>query len=142
MEKNKLSISFYKDKKKTKISLEKAWKSFENILPEFLGVIMLVGVLDAEVISKIIGSNSGWFGVIAAVFMRKGVKFTNILIFIGSWSTTKIPMFIFEISSLGKSFAITRLLIDIPAIIIIAYILAVFVSKDEIKGIYKNAEKL
>ena len=79
---------------------------------------------------------------VAAVFMKKGVKFTNILIFIGAWSTTKIPMFIFEMSSLGKSFAITRLLIDIPGIIIIAYILAVFVSKDEIKGIYKKAEKL
>ncbi|MCE5222486.1 MAG: hypothetical protein LLF98_14950 [Clostridium sp.] len=58
-----LIISFYKDKKKTKIALKKAWKSFENILPEFLGVIMFVGVLlavlDAQVISKIIGSNSG-----------------------------------------------------------------------------------
>ena len=66
-------ISFYKDKKKTKMALKKAWKSFENILPEFLGVIMLVGVLlavlDAEVISKIIGSNSGWFGVIAAALV-------------------------------------------------------------------------
>ena len=45
-------------------------------------------------------------------------------------------------SSLGKSFAITRLLIDIPGIIIIAYILAAFVSKDEIKKLYKNAENL
>ena len=68
-----LIISFYKDKKKTKMALKKAWKSFENILPEFLGVIMLVGVLlavlNAEVISKIIGSNSGWFGVIAAALV-------------------------------------------------------------------------
>lgn len=68
-----LIISFYKDKKKTKIALKKAWKSFENILPEFLGVIMFVGVLlavlDAEVISKIIGSNSGWFEVIATALV-------------------------------------------------------------------------
>ena len=42
-------------------------------------------------------------------------------------------MLLFEISAFGKSFALTRLLIDIPGIIVIAYILSVFMSKDEIK---------
>ena len=66
-------ISYYKDKKKTKMAMKKAWKAFENILPEFLGVIMLVGVLLAvlnpQVISKIIGNNSGWFGVVIAAIV-------------------------------------------------------------------------
>ena len=65
-----LILSFIKDKKKTKMALKKAWKAFENILPEFLVVILLVGVilavLNPETISKIIGSDSGWFGVIFA----------------------------------------------------------------------------
>ena len=65
---------------------------------------------------------------VAAVFMKKGVKFMNILIFIGAWSTTKIPMFLFEMASLGSRFAISRLLIDIPGIIIIAFIIAKIVS--------------
>lgn len=63
-----LVISFFKDKPKTKTALKKAWKSFENILPQFLGVIILVGILlsilDAQLISKMIGRESGWFGVI------------------------------------------------------------------------------
>lgn len=65
-----LLISFYKDRKKTKLALKKAWKAFANILPEFLVVITLVGILIAainpEVISQIIGSNSGWLGVVLA----------------------------------------------------------------------------
>ncbi len=65
-----LLVSFYKDKKKTKMALKKAWKAFENILPEFLVVILLVGLLLAimnpEMISSIIGDKSGWFGVILA----------------------------------------------------------------------------
>lgn len=65
-----LIFSFYKDKKKTKMALRKAWKAFENILPEFLVVILLVGLLLAimnpEMISSIIGDKSGWFGVILA----------------------------------------------------------------------------
>jgi len=63
-------FSLYKDKKKTKMAFKKAWKSFENILPEFLVIILLVGVLLAvinpKVISQVIGSDSGWLGVILA----------------------------------------------------------------------------
>lgn len=72
--------------------------------------------------------------------LKKGVKFSNILIFIGAWSTTKIPMFLFEVTSLGAKFAFTRLLVDIPGIIIIAYVLSKLVSNNEIKEIYENAE--
>jgi hypothetical protein len=74
--------------------------------------------------------------------MKKGVKFMNILIFIGAWSTTKIPMFLFELATLGKKFAISRLLIDIPGIIIIAFILSKMVSKKEVEALYENAKTM
>lgn len=68
-----LLISYYKDKKKTRMALKKAWKAFENILPEFLVVIMLVGVMLAvvnnDVISKVIGADSGWMGVLLAAII-------------------------------------------------------------------------
>ena len=60
-------ISYIKDKDKTKQALKKAWKSFENIMPQFLGIIFIIGltlaVLKPEVISKVIGNESGIFGV-------------------------------------------------------------------------------
>lgn len=63
-------VSFYKDKMKTKKALMKAWKSFENILPQILGIITSVGIiiafLNPERISTIIGGSSGWLGVILA----------------------------------------------------------------------------
>lgn len=126
-------------------------------------VFILLGLLDVwvprETMVKYMGEGSGIKGVIlafilgsaaagplygafpvAAVFMKKGVKFSNLLIFIGAWSTTKVPMFLFEMASLGTKFAVTRLLIDIPGIIIIALILSKLVSKKEVDAIYKNAE--
>ncbi|MVX66323.1 permease [Clostridium chromiireducens] len=146
-------------------SLGIAGFSFKEMALVIPPVFMLLGLLDVwvpkETMIKYMGEGSGIKGIIlsiiigsaaagplygafpvAAVFMKKGVEFTNILIFIGAWSTTKIPMLLFEISALGNTFAITRLLIDIPGIIIIAYILSAFASKDEINRIYKNAEKL
>jgi hypothetical protein len=45
-------------------------------------------------------------------------------------------------SALGAKFAFTRLLVDIPGIIIIAFILSKFISKDEVEKIYKQAENI
>ena len=78
--------------------------------------------------------------LLAAVFMKKGVSFTNILIFIGAWSTTKIPMFLFEKAALGPKFAWTRLAVDIPGIIIIAWVLGRMISPKEKEMLYQNAE--
>ncbi len=128
-------------------------------------IFILLGLLDVwvprETMIKYMGEKSGVVGIIlslvigsaaagplygafpvAAVFMKKGVKFSNVLIFIGAFSTTKIPMFLFEMASLGSVFAFTRLLVDIPGIIIIAFILAKIMPKDEVDRIYENAEKL
>ncbi|MDH6373133.1 uncharacterized membrane protein YraQ (UPF0718 family) [Paenibacillus sp. PastF-3] len=110
---------------------------------------------------KYMGEKSGWKGIVlafligsaaagplygafpvAAVLMKKGVKFSNILIFIGAWSTTKIPMLLFEMSALGTTFAITRLLIDIPGILIIAYLLEAMISNEYRTELYKKAEYL
>ena len=78
---------------------------------------------------------------IAAVFMKKGVKFTNILIFIGAWSTTKLPMILFEIAAMGTKFAMTRFIINIFGILLIAYLVNKSLSEKEIASIYKNAQE-
>lgn len=67
-----LTLSFSKDRKKTVQALKKAWKSFEGILPQFLSILILVGlmlaVLDESVISRLLGAESGLVGMaIAAI---------------------------------------------------------------------------
>jgi len=139
--------------------------SIKEMLLVLPPIFIMLGLLDVwvprETMMKYMGENSGLKGIllaffigsaaagplygafpIAAVFMKKGVKFSNILIFIGAWSTTKIPMFMFEVASLGLKFAVTRLLINIPGIIIIAIALSAFLSKKEVESIYQNAENM
>lgn len=128
-------------------------------------IFILLGLLDVwvpkDTMVKFMGDKSGVKGIllalflgsaaagplygafpVAAVFMKKGVKFTNILIFLGAWSTTKIPMFLFEVAALGPVFAITRMLVDIPGIIIIAYLLSALMPKAEVEAMYSRAENL
>jgi uncharacterized membrane protein YraQ (UPF0718 family) len=66
-----LCLSFIKDKHKTKKALKKALKAFENILPQFIGIILLVGILLAffneNVISDLIGESSGIIGIFASL---------------------------------------------------------------------------
>lgn len=68
-----LGLSWFKDRGKTGQALRKAWRAFENILPEFLVVILVVGILlalaDPEMISAIIGSGSGWMGVVLSAIV-------------------------------------------------------------------------
>lgn len=60
---------------------------------------------------------------VAAVLMQKGASYYNIMVFVGAWSTAKLPMFLFESAALGLPFALTRLGANIPAILLIALLL-------------------
>ena len=68
-----LAFSFVKSREKTWMALKKAWKSFENILPQALPIMMILGImltlLNPEQISSILGSKSGWIGVIVAALI-------------------------------------------------------------------------
>jgi uncharacterized membrane protein YraQ (UPF0718 family) len=126
-------------------------------------IFLLLGLLDAwvprETLMKYMGPGSGVKGRLiaftlgsaaagplygafpmAAVLMKKGASFSNILIFIGSWSTTKIPMLLFEMKALGFRFALARLAIDIPGIILIALALKAVIPQAEVDRLYAAAE--
>jgi len=128
-------------------------------------IFVLLGLLDVwvprERMIRFMGEGSGLKGVVlafllgsfaagplygafpvAAVLMKKGASFTNILIFIGAWSTTKIPMLLFENSALGIRFTLARLIIDIVGIIVIAMAIKALLPKAEVEALYRQAEKL
>ena len=68
-----LAFSFFKDRKKTKAALMKAWKAFENILPQILTIFLIIGftlaIFPQETIQKLLGSDSGLLGVLAAALI-------------------------------------------------------------------------
>lgn len=141
-----LIISYFKDKKKTKMALKKAWKSFENIMPEFLTVIMSVGillaVLNAELISQIIGNNSGWIGTIiaavvgaitlipgfvafptAAILVENGAGYMQIGAFVSTLMMVGIVTMPVEIKYFGKKLTILRNMLAFMFSLIVAFII-------------------
>ncbi|NMA23094.1 MAG: permease [Spirochaetales bacterium] len=140
-------------------------KSFKEMLLILPPVFILLGLLDVwvprETMVRFMGEGSGIKGAllafllgsaaagplyvvfpIAAAFMRKDVKFSNILILIGAWSTTKIPMILFELSSLGLRFGLTRLALNIPIILIITLVMSKAFDKEEVDSLYERVNQL
>ena len=142
-------------------AVEVSGRCFIQMLLIVPPIFVLIGLLDVwvprETMVKYMGEGSGLKGIIlafflgsaaagplygafpvAAVLMKKGAKFTNILILMGAWSTTKIPMFLFEMSALSSRFAFTRLAVDIPGIILMAYLVNGLLKPAELKTITEN----
>ncbi len=65
-----LLFSWIRDRSRTKETLRRAWKAFENILPQLFGVVVLVGimlvVLSPATIGRFLGRESGLRGVMFA----------------------------------------------------------------------------
>ncbi|MEA5018574.1 MAG: hypothetical protein VB009_07685 [Erysipelotrichaceae bacterium] len=126
-----LTISLFKDISKTKQALIKAWKSFENILPQLLVVLMIIGlvlsILTPEQISALIGAESGVIGILlalsigsitlipgfvafplAAALLNNGAGLTQIAAFISSLMMVGVVTLPMEIKFFGKRAAYTR----------------------------------
>jgi uncharacterized membrane protein YraQ (UPF0718 family) len=130
------------------IGKESAARTAQNVV-EMAAVIppifILLGLLDVWVdratMMKYTGKGSGLKGIliafllgsaaagplyaafpVAGVMLRKGSRLMNVFIFIGAWSTAKIPMLTFEAASLGLPFMLVRLLLSIVGIFAIATI--------------------
>ncbi len=143
-----LILSYIKSKDKTMLSLKKAWKSFENILPQFLTILIMIGIalaiLTPEQISKLVGNESGWIGVLLAAFigsitlvpgfiafplasalLRSGAGYMQIAAFISTLMMVGIVTIPLEMKYFGKKAALIRNMEAFIFSIAVAYIMGV-----------------
>ncbi len=121
----------------------------------FLPVMfILIGLGDVwiskEKVEKHIGNESGIKGTIYVILLsmvqagplygafpvtyllwKKGASIRNIFIYIGAFSTLKIPMLTFEIGFLGWKFSLLRTLITLPIIFLIAIIMEKYLKNQK-----------
>ena len=142
-----------------KLALNNTLGSLKEMLSVLPPIFVLLGLLDVWVdratMMKYTGKGSGFKGVLiafllgsaaagplyaafpfAAVMLKKGSSLFNVLIFIGAWSTTKIPLLAFEASSMGIKFTLIRLALSLVGIPIIALITDRVLGKSGMEEIY------
>ena len=117
-------------------------------------IFVILGLLDVWVprqrMIKFMGDGSGLKGMafafvlgsaaagplygafpVAQVLLKKGASFRNVFILLGAWSTTKIPMLLFEFSNMGPRFAGTRMTVDVVGIVLIALVMERFLTNED-----------
>ena len=126
-----LGLSFAGDRQKTLLGLKKAWKSFEGILPQFLSILVLVGLMlalvDEAVISRLLGTESGVTGMavaaavgsvtlipgfiafpLAASLLAAGAGYGQMAMFLTTLMMVGIVTLPLESTFFGKRLALTR----------------------------------
>lgn len=142
-----LVISFIKDKEKTKTAIKKGLSSFENIMPQFFTIIIVIGILlsiiDTDTISKIIGSNSGFLGVLlasvagsitlmptfvafsmASSLLQSGAGYAQVAALVSTLTMVGIMTFSLEAKYMGKEATILRNILAF----LFSFIVALFVE--------------
>ena len=61
---------------------------------------------------------------VAALLWRKGCSARNIFVYLGAFTTLKIPMLTFEVGFLGWKFSLLRALFSFPVFVAIGFLLA------------------
>ncbi|MEG2935008.1 MAG: permease [Clostridium sp.] len=143
-----LIISFFKDRAKTIKALKTAFKSFEGIMPQFLGIIVTIGVILAivnpQTISSLIGENSGFFGVFLSsiigsitimptfvafstgqTLLQNGAGYPQVGALIATLTMVGVVTFPLEAKYIGKKGAFLRNLLAF----LFAFIVAIFLEQ-------------
>lgn len=143
-----LAFSWFKDREKAKMALKKAWKSFEKILPSVLTVLILIGfiltLLDAESISRLLGTESGVLGLcaaavigsvtlipgfvalpLAASLVSAGAGYAQIAVFISTLMMVGVATFPLEANYFGRHAALKRNLLSLAVAVATSLVIGV-----------------
>lgn len=146
-----LLISFLKDKEKTKKAVINGFKSFEKIMPQFLSIVIVISIilviLKPEIISKLIGKNSGYLGVLFSsiigsitvmptfvafstsnILLKNGAGYAQISALVSTLTMVGLLTFNLEADYIGKKAAFYRNLLAF----LFSFIVAIFMG-----GVFK-----
>lgn len=143
-----LIISFFKDRTKTIKALKISLKSFEGIMPQFLGIIVTIGIILAiinpQTISNLIGENSGFLGVIISsiigsitimptfvafstgqTLLQSGAGYPQVGALIATLTMVGVVTYPLEAKYIGKKGALLRNFLAF----IFSFIVAIFIER-------------
>lgn len=143
-----LAVSALKDKGKTKESLQIAWKTFAKMLPSVITIMLLIGIslsiLDKDMISHMIGSESGILGIIIAlitgsiavmpsfiafplggVLLNAGAGYAQVAALVSTVMAVGIVSLPMEIKYFNKAIAVRRIVFSFLICVIFTAVIGV-----------------
>lgn len=128
-----------------------------NLIPVFLCVGLMDVWIEKEKMIKMMGERSGGAGMcmslilgmltavpvyallpIAGMLLKKGGRIANVMIFLCSSVSIRVPLLLFEISSLGLRFAACRFILNLAVVFAIAFLIEGLLPMEEKRRIYER----
>jgi uncharacterized membrane protein YraQ (UPF0718 family) len=146
------------------VAFEEAALNLKEMLLVLPPIFVLLGLLDVWVKRESgiawMGDKSGFKGLLLAFLLgsaaagplyaafpitytmaKKGVSMINILVFLGAWSTLKIPLLLFEFSNMGIKFTLIRLFFNVIAIAFLSWLVKGLMTERDRKAFSEAIEK-
>lgn len=95
-----------------------------------MGISLLLGMLTAVPVYALLP--------IAGLLLKKGGRISNVLIFLCSSVSIRIPLLLFEISSLGIRFAACRFVLNLAVVFVISFLVERFLSERDRQDIRRR----
>jgi len=131
------------------------------LTPIFICIGLMDVWIERETMIKLMGDKSGLKGIlislllgmvtavplyallpVAGMLLKKDSRISNVLLFLCSSVSIRIPLLLFEVSSLGWRFTLARLILNITVVFVIVLIIDKTLSEEDKKAIYEKAKKL
>ncbi|WP_320915155.1 permease [Enterocloster bolteae] len=128
-----------------------------NLVPVFLCVGLMDVWIESDKMIKMMGDRSGLSGMgislllgmltavpvyallpIAGLLLKKGGRISNVLIFLCSSVSVRIPLLLFEISSLGIRFAACRFVLNLAVVFVISFLVERLLSERDRQDIRRR----
>lgn len=128
-------------------------------------IFVLIGLMDIwvprEAMIKLMGEKSGLLGItiafffgtfaagpliaafpVAMIMIKKGARYANVVIFIMTWASAKMPILFYQVTTLGLRFTVIMNVTLLTIYIIGAFIIERLLSKKEKEDIVLRANEI
>ncbi len=139
----------------TETALTNTWNSLLSMLMIVPPIFILIGLFDVwvpkEQVIKMMGESSGVKGMalafflgafsagptiaafpLAMIMLKKGASYANVLFFLMVWSSLKLPIVFFQITTIGLTLSMV-----INGVMLVVFIISTLL----VNGIFKQEEK-
>lgn len=143
-----------------KISADSAF-TMMGILPPILIIVNMFDVwVPKELIIRHMGEDAGIKGYlwafslgtlaagplyaafpVAAVLAKKGAHLAYIVFFLGIWTTTKLPIFLYELNFFGAQFTGIHIVTGISAFLMLSILMEKVLLKNKINEVYRHLDE-
>lgn len=101
----------------------------------------LTGLLIAFVLGTVAAGPIYVAFPMGVLLLKKGARLSNVIFFFGVWSSTKLPIILFEVASFGVVFTLIHVGISLPLYLMTAFYIEKQISEADLERLIQSNDE-